>query len=72
MLGRSIFSGHASHELGLHAASLIFALTRMFGISPYFIMMETLAISSSISGALVSIMWISHVVSQYPAGRFAD
>lgn len=70
---QNIFSGHAGRQLGLHAAGLILALTGMLAIAPLLpILMDTFAISAGISGILVSAMWISHAVAQYPAGRFAD
>jgi len=45
----------------------------MLAISPLLpIVMETFAISPAVSGALVSSMWFSNALVQYPAGQFAD
>ncbi len=68
-----MFRGHAGRQLGLHATGLMLALTGMLAISPLLpVVMDTFEISASVSGALISLMWISNAVVQYPAGRFAD
>lgn len=73
MLAKSAFTGHPGRQLALHATGLILALTGMLAISPLLpIVMDTFAISASVSGALVSLMWICNAAVQYPAGRFAD
>lgn len=73
MTERGVFSGHAGRQLGLHAAGLMLALTGMLAIAPLLpIVMDTFDISAAVAGALVSLMWISHAIVQYPAGRFAD
>ena len=73
MTERRLFGGHAVRQLGLHAAGLLTALTGMLAISPLLpIVMKTFDVTASVTGALVSLMWVCHAVVQYPAGRFAD